>query len=331
MLSQSEPSYGDLNRVVSSAMSGITTCLRFPGQLNADLRKLATNMVPFPRVHFLLSGMAPLVSKKVSLYNACSVSELTQQMFDAKNSMVACDPKRGRYMTVAAIYRGKTSMREVDDSTLQLQIKNRRQFVGWIPHNLKTAVCDVAPKGTKVSATFLANSTAIQTLFKRICGQFNLMFKRKAFLHWYTNEGMEEEELRQAEDSIADLIADYQQYQEAPLRENGLEDAGDYDDEEDPGRLADVDEWLFFFFFGKNLCLVSILSSHFRFVMIIWCIKVFFAAKIVNRIVTPKKVVLLFFVAGSSHGASSILWANDPRPWIYLSSVCAGVCGWFCK
>lgn len=37
-------------------MSGVTTCLRFPGQLNADLRKLAVNMVPFPRLHFFMPG-----------------------------------------------------------------------------------------------------------------------------------------------------------------------------------------------------------------------------------------------------------------------------------
>ncbi|GIY92785.1 tubulin beta-4B chain [Caerostris extrusa] len=41
------PTYGDLNHLVSVTMSGVTTCLRFPGQLNADLRKLAVNMVPF--------------------------------------------------------------------------------------------------------------------------------------------------------------------------------------------------------------------------------------------------------------------------------------------
>ena len=43
------PTYGDLNHLISITMSGVTTCLRFPGQLNADLRKLAVNMVPFPR------------------------------------------------------------------------------------------------------------------------------------------------------------------------------------------------------------------------------------------------------------------------------------------
>ena len=48
-LKLTNPTYGDLNHLVSLTMSGVTTSLRFPGQLNADLRKLAVNMVPFPR------------------------------------------------------------------------------------------------------------------------------------------------------------------------------------------------------------------------------------------------------------------------------------------
>ena len=57
------PTYGDLNYLVSTAMSGITSSLRFPGQLNSDLRKLAVNLIPFPRLHFLLTGFAPLTSR----------------------------------------------------------------------------------------------------------------------------------------------------------------------------------------------------------------------------------------------------------------------------
>merc|ERR1711966_248527 len=45
------PTYGDLNHLVSAAISGVTTCLRFPGQLNCDLRKIAVNLVPVPRPH----------------------------------------------------------------------------------------------------------------------------------------------------------------------------------------------------------------------------------------------------------------------------------------
>merc|ERR1712241_273999 len=90
------PTYGDLNHLVSATMSGVTTCLRFPGQLNADLRKLAVNMVPFPRLHFFMPGFAPLTSRGSQQYRALTVPELTQQMFDAKNMMAACDPRHGR-------------------------------------------------------------------------------------------------------------------------------------------------------------------------------------------------------------------------------------------
>lgn len=61
-------------------MSGVTTCLRFPGQLNADLRKLAVNMVPFPRLHFFMPGFAPLTARGSQSYRALSVPELTQQV-----------------------------------------------------------------------------------------------------------------------------------------------------------------------------------------------------------------------------------------------------------
>ena len=95
-LKLTNPTYGDLNHLVSLTMSGVTTSLRFPGQLNADLRKLAVNMVPFPRLHFFMPGFAPLTARGSQQYRALTVPELTQQMFDAKNMMAACDPRHGR-------------------------------------------------------------------------------------------------------------------------------------------------------------------------------------------------------------------------------------------
>merc|ERR1711974_318797 len=103
------PTYGDLNHLVSAAISGVTCCLRFPGQLNSDLRKLATNLVPFPRLHFFMIGFAPLTSRGSQQYRALTVPELTQQMFDAKNMMCASDPRHGRYLTACAMFRGTMS------------------------------------------------------------------------------------------------------------------------------------------------------------------------------------------------------------------------------
>merc|ERR1711904_474881 len=221
------PTYGDLNHLCSACMSGVTACLRFPGQLNSDLRKLGVNLIPFPRLHFFFTGFTPLTSRGSQQYRALTVPELTQQMFDAKNMMCAADPRHGRYLTCSALFRGRMSTKEVDEQMLNVQNKNSSYFVEWIPNNIKSSVCDIPPKGLKMASIFIGNSTAIQELWKRVSEQFTGMFRRKAFLHWYTGEGMDEMEFTEAESNMNDLVSEYQQYQDATA-----EDEGEFDEEE---------------------------------------------------------------------------------------------------
>jgi len=221
------PSYADLNHLVSHVMSGITCSLRFPGQLNADLRKLAVNLIPFPRLHFFLVGFAPLFAKNAEHFHNISIHELTQQLFHAKNMMAASDPSTGKYLTASVLFRGPdVSTKEVDEQMLGIQNKLSGQFVEWIPHNIKSSICSIPHTGLEMSGTFIGNSTAIQELFRRVGGQFTAMFKRKAFLHWYTEEGMDEMEFTEAESNMIDLVQEYEQYQEAGLEEES-EEGGD--------------------------------------------------------------------------------------------------------
>jgi len=225
------PTYGDLNHLVSAAICGTTCCLRFPGQLNCDLRKLAVNMVPFPRLHFFMIGFAPLTSRGSQQYRALTVPELTQQQFDAKNMMCAADPRHGRYLTCACMFRGRMSTKEVDEQMLNVVNKNSSYFVEWIPNNVKASICDIPPKGLKMSTTFIGNTTAIQEVWKRVSEQFTAMFRRKAFLHWYTGEGMDEMEFTEAESNMNDLVSEYQQYQDATAEEEGEFDEDEEADE----------------------------------------------------------------------------------------------------
>ena len=226
-LKLTNPSFADLNHLISGVMSGITSSLRFPGQLNADLRKLATNLIPFPRLHFFMVGFAPLTSPGSQAYRSLSVAEISQQMWDAKNMMCAADPRHGRYLTASAMFRGKLSSKEVDEQMMSVQNKNSSYFVEWIPNNVKTSICDIPPQGMKMSGTFIGNSTAVQEMFKRVNEQFTAMFRRKAFLHWYTGEGMDEMEFTEAESNMNDLVSEYQQYQDAVVEEEDFMDDGD--------------------------------------------------------------------------------------------------------
>ena len=152
-------------------------------------------------------------------------------MFDAKNMMCAADPRHGRYLTALSLFRGRMSTKEVDEQILNVQNKNSSYFVEWIPNNIKCGVCDIPPKGLKMAVAFLGNSTAIQEMFKRVADYFTSMFRRKAFLHWYTGEGMDEMEFTEAESNMNDLVSEYQQYQDATAEEEGEfdEEEGEYD------------------------------------------------------------------------------------------------------
>merc|ERR1712178_586371 len=139
-------------------------------------RKIAVNLIPFPRLHFFMTGFAPLTSRGSQQYRALTVPELTQQMFDAKNMMCAADPRHGRYPTAAALFRGRMSTKEVDEQMLNVQNKNSSYFVEWIPNNIKSGVCDIPPKGLKRASIFSWCPTAIQERWKRVAEYFTAMF-----------------------------------------------------------------------------------------------------------------------------------------------------------
>merc|ERR1719305_1847776 len=57
------PSYDTLNRMIAKAVSSMTASLRFEGELNVDLNEFQTNLVPFPRLHFMITSMAPVTTE----------------------------------------------------------------------------------------------------------------------------------------------------------------------------------------------------------------------------------------------------------------------------
>ena len=224
------PSYRDLNHLVCATMSGITASLRFPGQLNSDLRKLAVNMTPFPRLHFFMVGHAPIVGVSGACLQQMTIPELGMLAFDTRTVLCAADPLKGRLLTAACLFRGSKWRYHVEEVLSSLQSRSAANFVDWAPSNIKSTICSVPPAGLSMSLSYVANSTAIQEMFKRIDEQFTALFRRKAFFHWYTSEGMDEMEFTEAESNMNDLVSEYQQTQ--CFVECTADEEGEFDEEE---------------------------------------------------------------------------------------------------
>jgi len=213
------PSYNNLNRLVAQVISSLTASLRFDGALNVDITEFQTNLVPYPRIHFMLSSYAPVVSKEKALHESLSVAEITNASFEPGNMMAKCDPRKGKYMACCMMYRGDVVPKDVNGAVASIKTKSTISFVDWCPTGFKcginsqkpTSIPDGDMAAVDRAVCMISNSTAIAEVFERINHKFDLMYAKRAFVHWYVGEGMEEGEFSEAREDLAALEKDYEE------------------------------------------------------------------------------------------------------------------------
>ncbi|KAK4943322.1 alpha-tubulin [Elasticomyces elasticus] len=213
------PGFDHLNRLIAQVVSSVTASLRFEGALNVDLNEFQTNLVPFPRIHYPLISYAPIISSNRSSHEGHKVRDLTMQCFEPKHQMVVCDPYKGKYMAVALLYRGDVVPYECSQAIAHVKSKASFNLVEWCPTGFKVginyqkpvSVPDSQLAAVDRSVTMLSNSTSIAEAWGRLDHKFDLMYTKRAFVHWYVGEGMEEGEFSEARENLAALERDYEE------------------------------------------------------------------------------------------------------------------------
>jgi len=214
-----KPTYTNLNRLISQVISSLTASLRFDGALNVDINEFQTNLVPYPRIHFMLSSYAPVISASKISHEQLNVSDITSAVFEPSQMMGKCDPRHGKYMASCLMYRGDVAPKDVGGAVTSIKTKRTIQFVDWCPTGFKVGINNqpptVVPGGdlAKVhrAVCMISNSTAIADVFSRIDHKFDIMYSKRAFVHWYVGEGMEEGEFSEAREDLAALEKDYEE------------------------------------------------------------------------------------------------------------------------
>jgi len=226
------PSYDDLNKIISKVISSMTASLRFDGELNVDLGEFQTNLVPFPRLHFMTTALAPVVSAKKASHEAATIREITDHVFQPQNMLVKYsdfDPVEDKYMAISINYRGNVKSKEANATVQWLKQNNKISFVEWCPTGFKIGLNEVPPasldtKGVdmnpdekdeimaqaKRNVVMIGNNVAVSRVFtERITKKYDMMYSQRAFVHWYVGEGMEEGEFSEAREDLGFLEKDY--------------------------------------------------------------------------------------------------------------------------
>ncbi|KAF3455275.1 hypothetical protein FNV43_RR05723 [Rhamnella rubrinervis] len=203
-------------------------CLNVPWATELRSEETCSEPHSFPPSAFLYGWFCSSYLTRISTVPCPHSSRTHSANVGFQEHDVCCRPTPWSLPYSLSHVQGKMSTKEVDEQMINVQNKNSSYFVEWIPNNVKSSVCDIPPRGLSMASTFIGNSTSIQEMFRRVSEQFTAMFRRKAFLHWYTGEGMDEMEFTEAESNMNDLVSEYQQYQDATADEE-LE----YEDEEE--------------------------------------------------------------------------------------------------
>ncbi|KAH7707146.1 alpha-tubulin [Aphelenchoides avenae] len=213
------PTYTNLNRLIAQVVSSITASLRFDGALNVDLTEFQTNLVPYPRIHFPLATYSPIISAEKAYHEMHSVAEITNKLFEPGSQMVKCDPRNGKYMACCLLYRGDVVPKDVNAAIANIKTRRDIHFVDWCPTGFKVGINyqppTVVPGGDLAklqrAVCMLSNTTAIAEAWIRLDHKFDLMYAKRAFVHWYVGEGMEEGEFSEAREDMAALEKDYEE------------------------------------------------------------------------------------------------------------------------
>ncbi len=223
------PSFREINPIIARTVSDITSAGRFSGNINADLKEIVTNLVPYPRIHFCYAACAPLTGWADKFSRVFSVPDITAQVYreDCAQLSIA---RAQKYLATNLLYRGDVTPAEIVNAISQL--RESVDFASYSPTGVKAGFTEkkgglILPEGVTEplrSVCGLMNATGFAETISRLEDKFDSMYAKRAFVHWYVGEGLSEGTFGEAREDIAALCKDFEEIAAGDEKENNQQE-----------------------------------------------------------------------------------------------------------
>lgn len=214
------PSFAQINTLVSTIMSVSTATLRYPSYMHNDLIGLIAPLIPTPRLHFLMTGYTPLTTDQdIASVRKTTVLDVMRRLLQPKNMMVSTALDRNAahcYVSILNIIQGEVDPTQVHKSLQRIRERKLANFIPWGPASIQVALSRKSPyiqTSHRVSGLMLANHTNISSLFQGVLMQYEKLRKRGAFLEQFKKEDIFADNFDELDNSnkvVCDLVEEYQ-------------------------------------------------------------------------------------------------------------------------
>lgn len=215
--------FAAMNGIAANMLLHLTSSVRFEGSLNTDLNEIIMNLVPFPKQHFLVSSLAPLLTAPaqhpsgrksavdVGAGNASrGIDPMMSSLFSREHQLIKADPRNATFVACGLFVRGEATVSDLARNVARLKRSQTVRFVDWNPDGFKVGLCSVPPVGVRTSALALSNNCCIRHTFHAMRERFLKLYRKKFYLHHYL-QYMDEERFVQADEAVRSLIASYEE------------------------------------------------------------------------------------------------------------------------
>ncbi|EAS07233.1 tubulin/FtsZ family, GTPase domain protein (macronuclear) [Tetrahymena thermophila SB210] len=226
---QKQKGFDNINNVISQIHPLITSGSRYHGSINASTRKICTNIIPFPRLKHMSMICLPLNYYKQKQQTQLDYIEMIHDSVNQEYSFFSKDTFR--ILCSHHMIRGvDIHQEEIESEYNKLYRSNNIFATNWIPNSCSISYCNVPCQyNSKLIFSIISNYNICRH-FEKYTQQYSQLFRRKAYLHYYLQEGMDEMEFTEAESNINDVICDYQAsgYYENVVEEDNHDDDDQY-------------------------------------------------------------------------------------------------------
>lgn len=228
------PQFLNVNQTISHVVSSLTSSIRFDGTFNSSLNVIVSNLVPYHRTHFLSESFSPLVPQNDDTASSNKTPHLAQLVYSAlqsQNQLANCNVENSKYMACSVMCHGDNKPKDLSATVATVRFKIRTEFVDWFSIGTRFGMdfrppvvfpeSDIAKFSRSVC--ILSNSTGMRETWSRLRQKFDLLYSKRAFVHWYLKDGMNEEEFKEARDDLVLLEDEYNEmetYEEDEIEED---------------------------------------------------------------------------------------------------------------